>query len=406
MLERIIGTLRANQILVWICLITLVNQLGFGMVIPVLPLFVQTFGGTAGAVGAAVALYGLGRLLFDLPMGQLTERLGRRQVLVVGEAITVTGTLLCALAPTYGVLLVGRFVGGVGGATVLTVGQIMVADISKRENRGRMMGVYMSFFQFAVGIGPVIGGFVATVLGPRAPFFAFAAFAAVAGFIGLTRLIETRGLGQSVGPPNSSRGIYRELLGNPAFLFAGAINFAATAARTGGIFTIVPAIAYSVSHLPAAEVGLAITAANLLNLGTASVAGALADRYGRKATIVPGGLLVAVAFGLFAVQTSYAVFVLSALLWGLGASLGNTSASAYAADLAPAGANGPTMGVYRTLGDVGYVVGPLAVGFLADRVSPSGALFAISGLFILIVLPFARFATETRRPVRARTALG
>ncbi|HEX5415565.1 MAG TPA: MFS transporter, partial [Chloroflexota bacterium] len=216
-LNRFAEVLRSNQILIWLCLITLVNQLGFGMVIPVLPLFVQTFGGTASAVGAAVALYGLGRLLFDLPMGQLTERLGRRQVLIVGEAITVVGTLLCALAPTYDMLLVGRFVGGVGGATVLTVGQIVVADVSRRENRGRMMGVYMSFFQFAVGIGPVIGGFVATALGPRAPFFAFAVFATAAGLVGVAKLAETRGLGEQRSHGTKSRSIYREILGNPSF---------------------------------------------------------------------------------------------------------------------------------------------------------------------------------------------
>ena len=229
-LTRLVDTLRANQILIWICLITLVNQLGFGMVIPVLPLFVQTFGGTAGAVGAAVALYGLGRLLFDLPMGQLTERLGRRQVFIVGEVITVVGTLLCALAPTYNVLLIGRFIGGVGGATVLTVGQIIVADVSKRENRGHMMGVYMSFFQFAVGIGPVVGGLVATALGPRAPFLAFAVLAAVAGFVGARKLVETRGLGERSSHATSTRAVYRELLGNSSFLFIGAIGFASTAA--------------------------------------------------------------------------------------------------------------------------------------------------------------------------------
>ncbi|HEX5417164.1 MAG TPA: MFS transporter, partial [Chloroflexota bacterium] len=203
-----------------------------------------------------------------------------------------------------------------------------------------------------------------------------------------------------------SRSIYREILSNPSFLFVAGINFASTAARTGGIFTVVPAVAYSVSHFSATAVGVAITSASLLNLVTTSLAGALADRFGRKATIIPGSLLVALAFALFAFQTSYTIFVLSALLWGLGGSLTNTSASAFAADLAPAGANGPTMGTYRALGDAGYVVGPLAVGFLADHVSPAGSLLAIAGLLIVIVLPFARLAIETRHPRRVRATAG
>lgn len=408
MLARVLDLLRENRILLWLSLITLVNQLGFGLVIPVLPFFVQTFGGTEAAVGAAVAAYGLARLLFDLPMGHLTERAGRRPVLMIGEAITVAGSLGCGLALTYPQLLAFRFVGGIGSATVLTVGQIIVADVSKRENRGRLMSVYMTFFQLAVGIGPVFGGALNQALGPRSPFLVFALLALLALTIAFFRLPETRKLQAASAGPRVERpgepSILGRLMRNPGFVLVGLIGFAATAARTGGIFSAVPATAYRFGGLTPGQVGLAITVANLLNFGTVSGAGFLADRFGRKATIVPGGALVGISFVLFSFQTSYPMFVVAAIFWGIGSALYNSPASAYAADLAPSGAIGTTMGIYRMLSDVGYVVGPLAIGVIADGVGPVGALLTVAGMFVVIVVPFLLYAPETRRPVKIAEA--
>ncbi len=408
MVERLRDLLRANHILLWICFITLINQIGFGVVIPVLPFFVQTLGGTEAAVGAAVAAFGLGRLLFDLPMGHLTEHLGRRRVLVIGTAFASVGSLLCGLAGSNQQLLVFRFVAGIGSAAVLVVGPIIVADVSSSENRARMMGVYSTFFQFAVGIGPVIGGAMSASIGPRWPFFTFAILAAMAGVVGLTRLPETRraihhGASNQVQPRGAE--VLGYLVRNPGFILVGLIGFAATAARTAGIFTVVPATAYRYGGLNPTQVGLAFTIANLLNFATVSAAGVLADRFGRKATIAPGALLVAVSFLLFSFQIGYPIFVLSAIFWGIGSSMYNSPATAYAADLAPPGANGTTLGIYRALGDLGYVLGPIGLGYLADQVSPVMATLTISVLFLVILAPFVVYAPEPKRKVKAVSPL-
>jgi DHA1 family multidrug resistance protein-like MFS transporter len=408
MVERLRDLLRANHILLWICFITLINQIGFGVVIPVLPFFVQTLGGTEAAVGAAVAAFGLGRLLFDLPMGHLTEHLGRRRVLVIGTAFASVGSLLCGLVGSNQQLLIFRFVAGIGSAAVLVVGPIIVADVSSTENRARMMGVYSTFFQFAVGIGPVIGGAMSASIGPRWPFFTFAILAAMAGVVGLTRLPETRraihhGASNQVQPRGAE--VLGYLVRNPGFILVGLIGFAATAARTAGIFTVVPATAYRYGGLNPTQVGLAFTIANLLNFATVSAAGVLADRFGRKATIAPGALLVAVSFLLFSFQIGYPIFVLSAIFWGIGSSMYNSPATAYAADLAPPGANGTTLGIYRALGDLGYVLGPIGLGYLADQVSPVVATLTISVLFLVILAPFVVYAPEPKRKVKAVSPL-
>src|SRR2546423_5420678 len=109
----------SNRVLVWMCVLIAVNQLGFGSVIPVAPLYAASFGVPPSAIGLTIALYGLARFLFAVPSGRLADRIGRRGTLAVGGVVTVVGNVLCAIAPSYAIFLGARFVAGVGGALVL-----------------------------------------------------------------------------------------------------------------------------------------------------------------------------------------------------------------------------------------------------------------------------------------------
>src|SRR5665811_283279 len=111
------------RILVWMCLLISANQLGFGAIVPVVPLFAQQFGVSQSAIGFTIAVYGLSRFLVNVPAGRLAEARGRRATLALGGLITVVGTVLCALAPSYTLFLVARFIAGAGAACVLTGGQ-------------------------------------------------------------------------------------------------------------------------------------------------------------------------------------------------------------------------------------------------------------------------------------------
>src|SRR5262249_7255364 len=158
------------RILAWMCVLIGINQLGFGSVVPVLPLYARSFGVSQVAIGLAIAVYGLARFLVAVPVGQLSDQLGRRPVLALGGLVTAAGTLLCAYAPNYPVFVGARFVAGVGAAFVLTAGQIVLADITTPAVRGRAMAIYQGTFLFAVGIGPFPGGVLAQRLRLATPF--------------------------------------------------------------------------------------------------------------------------------------------------------------------------------------------------------------------------------------------
>ena len=159
-----------RRILTWMCVLIAVNQLGFGAVIPVLPLYAQSFGVSQAAIGATVAVYGLSRVLLSVPTGWIANRFGRRAALLVGGLASAFGNLWCALAGSYEELVIARFAAGAGAGIVLTAGMIVLADITRPATRGRTMAIYQGVFLFAVGIGPFPGGYLAERLSLDAPF--------------------------------------------------------------------------------------------------------------------------------------------------------------------------------------------------------------------------------------------
>ncbi|MBX6378588.1 MAG: MFS transporter, partial [Clostridia bacterium] len=179
------------------------TQLGFGIVTPALPVYAASFGVGTAAVGLVISSYGLARLVADLPVGTLAERVGRRPLLIGGGIILGVGSALCAVAPSFPALVAFRFLAGAGAATVLTAAQIILADLSSTDNRGRVMAIYQGFFLVGVGLGPAPGGFLADRFGPAAPFLAYGALATTAAGISALWVPETRAPGRR--PPHGAQ---------------------------------------------------------------------------------------------------------------------------------------------------------------------------------------------------------
>src|SRR5258706_3897645 len=127
------------RILVWVCVLIAVNQLGFGSIIPALALYARSFDVTQSAIGLAIAIYGLARFLVAVPAGQLADRFGRRNTLAIGGVLSAVGNALCALAPSYPAFVAARFVAGPGAPPVLTTRLIRIPGISTPSQPGRVM---------------------------------------------------------------------------------------------------------------------------------------------------------------------------------------------------------------------------------------------------------------------------
>jgi len=389
-----------HRTLGWLCLVVGINQLGFGSIVPIVPTFARSFGVSQAAAGLVISVYGLGRLLFDLPMGGLAERVGRRKIIIIGEIVTAVGSLLCAVAGTFPLLILFRFVGGIGAATVLTGAQVVLADITTPQTRARMMNIYQAIFLCAVGIGPSLGGVVADAFGTRAPFYAFGFLSLLAALVCFLRVPETRHLAiaraAAASQPAMAMGqALHILLRQRGFLLIGLVTFVQYFARTGALFNIVPILGRDRLGLSASATGFAISIASLMNFATIPLSIVMMHRWGRRGGIIPGTIVCGAAFACLAVAFNYPIYIAGMFLWGLGGGVGGSAPAAYAADMAPPGANGVTMGIYLTLADAGYVVGPFLLGWISDRAGAGTALFITAGLFAVAVTLFALFAPET-----------
>lgn len=393
-----------RHVLFWMCVLIAANQLGFGSIIPVVPLYAQSFGVSQFAIGMTVAVYGLARFAVAIPTGQIADRVGRRPTLAIGGLISTAGNLWCAVATSYEELVVARFIAGAGGGLVLTGGVIVLADITTPERRGRTMSIYQGTFLFAVGIGPLPGGWLAERFGLAAPFLAYALAAVVVGLVAWFAVKETSDPGKSTDtsqpelpPLRVQLKLLMQLVG---FRLVSILSFAHATSRTGALFSIVPVFVSVRLGLTPSQIGFGFALGSVLGLIVVYPGGMLTDRFGRKSVIVPAGIATGVSMALFCIAGSYAWFLFAVVVWGVASAMGASAPAAYAADCAPPRMNATAMSSYRMLADLGYVIGPLALGALADYQGATTALWFSAVMVIVAALVFGRWAPETYRANR------
>jgi MFS transporter, DHA1 family, multidrug resistance protein len=387
------------------CVLVSVNQFGFGAMVPSLPLYAQTFGVPVSAIGLAVAIYGLARFVAAIPAGQLSDQLGRRHMLAIGGLISAVGSFWCAVAYGYADFIVARFIAGAGGGIVLTVGQIVLADISAPDRRGRNIATYQAAFLFGFGVGPYPGGLLAEHYGLAAPFLATAVTALIVTAIAWLVVPETRPASAAAGATGKTRESLSTLdfmhqmmalLRGRGLLLVSLIGLMNAVVRTGGLFALIPVLVTATLGLSVAQIGFAMMIGSLCGFITAYPAGWLTDRFGRKPVIVPSTVLTGLSMVVFCYAPSYAWFIVAAIIWNIGASISSSAPAAYVVDQAPPGQNAAAMSSYRMTADLGYIVGPIGLGLLADLTSPATAIIAASVGLVLTGVLFGMLAPESR----------
>lgn len=390
-----------RNVLVWMSVLVAANQLAFSANTPIIAQYAESFGVSMTAIGLTFAIYGLARLVFNIPAGSLADLLGRKRALAIGGFISAISAAGCAIAPTYELFITARFVGGIGAAFVLTGGQIVLADIATPANRGRLMSIYQGVFLATAGLGAIPGGWLATRYGMASPFWASAILCLVVTVVALHYVPETREHANRKAIENKAgKGIpfqqqIRLLIRSQGLLLIGLIGLMAAFGRTGGVFNVVPIMGESELNLNPAQIGLGLSMISIVSLVFVFPSGILVDKLGRKPVIVPSQFLSGAGLLLFITADSYATFLLACFVWSCAGGFAGGAPGAYAADMAPAGMNAAAMGLYRALMDVGYVIGPLAIGFMADNWSIDSALLVTAVLTIGSAVLFALRAPES-----------
>lgn len=370
--------------------------LGMSIISPILPIYAESFDVSYTLVSLAVSMYALGRFLADVPVGLLADTVGRRRMMIIGTLIIIVCSILNATAPTFALFLVYRLLEGIGSSMWMTSRTTLLADILKPEERGRVMSYFQAFMLLGSSAGPTVGGFIATGYGLREPFYAYAAFGGLSLILTYFLIHDPEGVvKERHGESGFSWPLVKRLLANSSFSMACLATFTIFFMRTGIRSTIIPLFADNVLGLDADAIGIVISCATITNLIVTIPVGHAIDYFGRKPIIVIMLTLTAVSTIIFPYTYSFYTIALAAVILGIGTGGAGQAPLALATDATINEPHGLSMGLYRLFGDIGFVIGPILMGYIADTTNLSMPFYVTTAIIIVNVILVQIFAKET-----------
>ena len=380
--------------------ISITVALGFGMVIPVFPIYAKSFGVSLAAIGLVQLVFGLTRFSFGLVGGLVVDRFGERACTIAGLLIVSLSSYAAGFAQNFTQFVLARGFGGAGSALFIAGLMNRILRIIEPEGMGRATGAFRSSFLVGIGVGPLLGGFVADRFGLSAPFHFYATgllFASVIAYVvmGARAPLAAAADGAPIAKksPLESFRTARPLFKDQRFAVALLATFVGWWTISGPAQTLGALFADEKLDFSPRQIGLAVT---LLAVGEVIVlffAGPASDKRGRKFVLVPS-LLVAAVGTLLLGQIEPFPYLYYPLAIAIGASIaaGGTAAGGLLADSLPRGGSGAAVGVNQMAGDLGYLIAPVATLSLAQASSfrlayVLGAVPATIAFFVALRLP-------------------
>lgn len=359
------------------------DLVGFGIILPVLPLYAERFGASPTTVGLLLASFSIAQLLFAPVWGSVSDRIGRKPVLVLSLVGTAVGSLVTGLAGSLPLLFLGRILDGMSGASV-SVAQASVADLAPPQERAPLFGLLGAAFGVGFVAGPALGA-LAALGGTRLPFLLAAGVAGVNAVAAIRRLPETHVdrasesgrsavTDRSGSPtPKAGAGLTRLLL----IAFASLVAFSAFEA-TFALFG-----ERRLSFGPAST-GVVFTAVGLVLVAVqTTLVRPVVARLGEGATLRAALVLNAAGLALLAAVHSWELLVPALLALVVGQGLAQPSLTSVVSGRARAGQRGRALGIQQSAGGLARVVGPIAGG-LAFEHAGSGFPFVAGALVMAL----------------------
>jgi len=365
-----------------------VSPLGINMYLPSMPGMARALHVDFTTIQLTLSLYLAAMAVGQLVMGPLSDRFGRRPVLLAGLGIFVSGSLICLLAPTIGVLILGRVVQAIGGCAGITLSRAIVRDLYGRNQVASMIAYVTMGMAVAPMIAPTIGGMFETFYGWRASFAFLAAFGCLALLFAFMKLPETNRTRGPAGPPGHLQKSYAVLLRSSPF-WAYTLTTSFVSAAFFAFLAGAPYVMIELMGRSPAEYGLyfAMVPSGYI-LGNFAT-GRLAARLGPNRMILAGILVTFAGVGAMAAIFGTGFMHPTALFGpmffiGMGNGLVLPSGIAGAVSVKPdvAGAAAGLTGSLQI--GFGAVVAPIIGGALDQTVWPLIAIMSICALLALI----------------------
>lgn len=356
------------------------DLVGFGMVAPILGRYAQDYGAGGFEVGLMFASFSIAQMIFSPILGRLSDRIGRKPVIIISLLGTAVGSLITGIGGAMWVLFVGRIIDGASGASV-SVAQGAITDIAPPERRAQLLGMLGAAFGIGFVIGPALGG-LAALGGPHIPFFLAALIASCNAVAAWIRLPETK---STAAPTPSSQ--QDRLPRSPVLVRFAVVTVLATVGFSGfeATFSLFGGERFDLTVGSSALVFLFVGV--VLTVVQGALIGPLTTRMGSRAMIRAG--LPVVALGLLLLSATpdkqWTLLFVSLILVSVGQGIVSPSTTALVAEAAPPDRRGEALGYQQSAGAFARIAGPVVAGALFDSAG-IGSPYLVGGLLFLAAL--------------------
>ena len=371
-----------------------IDLIGFGMVIPFLSFYAREYGASGFAVGAVVGIYSIMQFFFAPVWGRLSDRVGRRPILLVSLVASTSGYLLFAFSHSLAILFVSRVIAGIGGANIGTA-QAYIADSTSPENRAKGMGLIGAAFGLGFILGPPLSGVLASIgtkhglHGNLLPGLVAAGLSFTALLIALSVLAESKPahlVPRSGVPPQFDRRLWRETLASPLLSALMAGLFLTLLAVSGMEISVT---LHGRDRFDFRQMDMAYI---FLYMGVivAAIQGGLIGRLvkslGEKRVIVIGAAAFTLGFAVVPAIYTVPLLYAAGFFIAIGQGLCYPALTALVSKVSPEQDRGSLLGLATSAGSLARFLGPLLSGALYDWGKAAGAFYGGAAIMVIALL--------------------
>jgi multidrug resistance protein len=364
---------------------TFTDLVAYSICVPVLPDLAQRLGASPTTIGILFGSFGISLLAVSVPIGAVSDTIGRRPLLIGGSVGLALATVLFSMSDSLPWLFAARLLQGAADGVMWVAGFALIADLYGPEDRPRVMGYVMSGTSFGIMVGPSIGGWLYQVGGIRLPFV-FVSVLAVVSALGFAFIHPERAQRSGAVPS-----IWAVLRVRDVAMCSALVVLAAT--TTAMFEPVLPLFYAGDLGMTPAQIGIVFGAAAVASTVMPFVYGPLTVKWGGRRLTILGLTLCALCMPTLALTSSFSSAVFLIVIQWLTISLMITPSLAYMADVtsfAGAEAYGIGYGAYNTAWAIGLLIGPALGGFLLERLGFATLMLAWSPCLLALTVALAR----------------
>jgi len=357
-----------GNILLAICLFVFMFSLGSGIASPIIPLYSSGLGASYIQIGIIGTAYGLVYAICAIPLGRMSDKLGRKVIMLLGAALCMFAAASYSMATNVNHIMFIRAIEGLAWSAFWPSIEALTTDLSHVSAVGRTMGLSTASYGAGFALGSLLAGTLASLFGYRYTFLFYLASAILATVLGLTMVHEPKKV--VLHQLNSSRKASKSIgLRHRANILADLISMVYSAVLMT-ILTLLPVYAESLG-IEVFSIGVLMMMLWVARITSFLNAGRISDKIGRKLVLTPSLAGLAIGSFLLAISETWWTLVFAVIVIGLSLGALFPVSIALISDYVSLSQRGMAMGMFETASALGQTIGPAVGGVLAEQFDPA-----------------------------------